>query len=251
MRIIVISLEKAVDRQALVVQQLSGLGMPFEFLSAVDGATVYPSSSCEVDDETFLLSTGRNTTAGEVGCYLSHRKAWRLCSDSNQPLLIMEDDFALSDDFPFAVQLLESHIRKFGFIRLQSETRARKIRVKQLGRFTLWRYTKAPNSAMCYGLSVEGARKLLSASGIIDAPVDVFMREFWRHGQRMYGITPYSVTENDISPKSFIAGRKKARKSLSVRARRTALRLKKLAARTTSNVDRRREEVRAALRRVL
>lgn len=236
MKIVVISLESALERRAQVTEQLSSIRQPFAFLPAISGKTVYPSPSHDIDEERFLLATGRHATAGEVGCYLSHREAWLRCADSKEPLLIMEDDFALTEDFPLAVSLLEDQVQQFGFIRLQSESRASKTPEIPMGRFTLWRYTKAPNSAMCYGLSPEAAQRLLDESTVIDAPVDVFMREFWRHGQRMYGITPYSVSESDLSPATSISGRLKAKKNLAVRIRRTSHRTRNWWARLNYNL---------------
>lgn len=51
------------------------------------------------------------------------------------------------------------------------------------------------------------------------------MKRFWRHGQRMYGITPYTVTESALSSISNISGRTKAHKHLAARLRRTLARM--------------------------
>ncbi len=235
MRIYVITLADAQARQQQAESQLQGLGLDFRFFPAVIGEEAIRSPLCKVDESEFLLATGRGITAGEVGCYTSHRLLWQYCVHLGEPVLVMEDDFQLSKDFPQALQLLGEEIDEYGLIRLQSERRARKKRVKPLGNFTLWRYTKAPHSAMCYGISPSAAERLLASSETITAPVDVYMKRFWRHGQKMYGITPYAVTESQLSIGTQIGGRIKAAKSLGTRASRTIARLQEFAARITHN----------------
>lgn len=237
MKIFIITLNDAVARQQQSAAQLDKLGLEFRFFPAVPGNEAIQSPSCQVSEREFLLSTGRKVTSGEVGCFASHRLLWKLGVRLDEPILIMEDDFELSDEFPDALRHLESEIDEYGFIRLQTERRANKQAAKALGRFTLWRYTKAPNSAMCYGLSPEAAGRLLAKAVKIGAPVDVYMKRFWRHGQRMYGITPYTVTESALSSISNISGRTKARKHLATRLRRTLARMQEHFARRQYNRD--------------
>ncbi len=225
MHIFVITLNDALARQQRAISQLQAQGLVFRFVPAIPGQEAIRAPACTVRKREFLLATGRNVTPGEVGCFLSHRLLWTLCAQIGEPILIMEDDFELSADFSAALSCLENEIGEYGFIRLQSERRARKKRVKSLGRFTLWRYTKAPNSAMCYGITPSAARRLLADAAEIDAPVDVYMKRFWKHGQRMYAITPYTVTESKLSEATQIAGRSKARKSLPTRLHRLLARV--------------------------
>ncbi len=225
MRIYVITLADAEARQQQAESQLRGLGLDFRFFPGVIGNEAIRSPLCKVDESEFLLATGRDITAGEVGCYTSHKLLWQLCVHLGEPVLVMEDDFQLSEDFSQALQLLDNEIDEYGLIRLQSERRARKKRVKALGRFALWRYTKAPHSAMCYGISPSAAERLLASSETITAPVDVYMKRFWRHGQQMYGITPYAVTESKLSRRTQIAGRSKAKKNLGTQLSRLFARL--------------------------
>jgi glycosyl transferase family 25 len=236
MRIYVITLNDAAARQQYAESQLQGLGLEFHFFPAMRGEEAMKLPSLRVDEQEFVLATGRHITPGEVGCYVSHRLLWKLCAQLEEPILVMEDDFQLSEDFQAALMLLEAEIAEYGFIRLQSERRAEKTQVKTMGRFALWRYTKAPNSAMCYGISPAAARRLLAHSEMITAPVDVYMKRFWRHGQQMYGITPYSVTESTLSNASQIAGRTKANKNFTTRVRRVFARLNEYLTRTGFNL---------------
>jgi glycosyl transferase family 25 len=235
MQIFVITLSDAVARQQHADGQLRAAGLAFNFFPAVSGVEAMRSPEYRVNERDFLLATGRRVTPGEVGCFASHKLLWKLCVQLDQPILVMEDDFQLAAEFPGALRALESHVSECGFIRLQSERRARKRQVRTLGPFTLWRYTKAPNSAMCYGLSPDAARRLLAHAETIGAPVDVYMKRAWRHGQCMYGITPYTVTESTLSEHTHIAGREKARKGAATRLSRLLARTREWLARVRFN----------------
>lgn len=226
MKIVVISLADAARRRAQASRQLDSLGLDFDFFDAISGseaATSPPFDDC--DERQWVLRTGRTMTPGELGCFASHRALWQRCIELDEPLLIMEDDFRLLDGFSDALSYLERQVADVGFIRLQSETRGRSRTVDSQGEFRLQHYSRFPHSMMCYGLAPFAAKRLIAASNRIDAPVDVYVKRFWVHGQPLFGIAPYTVTESDLSPDTNIRGRQKCRKSLSVRLQRTASRL--------------------------
>jgi glycosyl transferase family 25 len=118
------------------------------------------------------------------------------------------------------VEQVAGNIAECGFIRLQSETRARKQRVAARGDYTLWRYTKVPHSTMCNAISPEVARDFAEQTRSIYEPVDVFIKKFWEHGQPIYGITPYTVTESALSQQTHIPHREKVPKGLGRSTRR-------------------------------
>ena len=75
---------------------------------------------------------------------------------------------------------------------------------------------------MCYGIAPRVARAFVGQTDVAEEPVDVFVKQFWRHGQVLYGLAPYTVTESHLSENTKIVGRVKASKPLSVRLRRFA-----------------------------
>ena len=56
MRIIVISLPGATDRRRSAAEQLTGLGLDFEFLDAFDASTRIPSHFAEFDGRAYRLT---------------------------------------------------------------------------------------------------------------------------------------------------------------------------------------------------
>ena len=221
MKIYVISLPDATERRERAVRQLGELGLRFEFFDAMRGEQVLADGYFErCDEEEWLLNTGHPMSLGEVGCFASHRSMWQKCVDLGEPLMIMEDDFQLLPGFAGAVEQVAKNISERGFIRLQSETRAKKERIAESGDFTLWRYTKVPHSCMCNSMTPAVAQSLIEQTRAIVEPVDVFIKKFWVHGQPIYGLTPYTVTESTLSQDTYILHREKVPKGITRSTRR-------------------------------
>jgi len=221
MKLYVISLPDAEERRERAAIQLADAGIDFEFFDALRGEQALGQGHFErCDDDEWLLNTGREVTPAEIGCFASHRSMWQKCVELGRPIMIMEDDFQLMPGFVGAVKQVAGLIGDLGFIRLQNETRARKERVAERGAYTVWRYTKVPHSCMCNAITPSVAVRFLEMSRVACEPVDVFVKKFWEHGQPIYGLTPYTVTESCLSPKSCIPDRDKAHKTLMVRSTR-------------------------------
>jgi glycosyl transferase family 25 len=221
MKLYVISLPDAEERRERATIQLADAGIPFEFFEALRGEQAMAEGHFErCDDDEWLLNTGREVTPAEIGCFASHRSMWQKCVELGEPIMIMEDDFQLLPGFADAIKQVARNIDECGFIRLQGETRARRERVAKRGQFTLWRYTKAPHSMMCNAITPEVAQRFVEMTRVACEPVDVFIKKFWEHGQPIYGLTPYTVTESCLSRKTCIPDRHKARKDLKVRTTR-------------------------------
>ncbi len=218
--IIVISLTTATDRRASVAAQLGKLQLDFEFMNAIDKKTLSARERDRVVSKEYVLNTGRQATDGEIACFASHRKAWGLCVASGAPMVIMEDDFTLTDNFPAAVKVAGEYAEACGFIRFQSETRAKKRKLVDAADHGIWRYTKAPHSLAGYLLAPHAAAQLIDSSEQFLGPADVFTKMFWQHRQVMYGVAPYSVWDSEFSAASDIGARPKADKGLITRLRR-------------------------------
>ena len=220
MDIFVISLLSATARRAHAKGQLNNLGLTFSFFDALspkDGADSYFKS---IDKTDFMVNTGRELTAGEIGCYASHLALWRKCVELQRPIMIMEDDFMLADHFPSAVSATRQLIGDLGYIRLQNERRAKRKRVQSIGDYTVYYYTKMPHSAMCYAITPKVAAAFIEQAKCLNAPIDVMVKKIWQHRQRLYGLSPYPVDDSPHSPLTSITGRTRHRKPLAISATR-------------------------------
>lgn len=101
-RVTVINLPRHGARRANVTRELRSRNVPFTFLDAVDG-----SNLTMINQDPNGLSLSRNATflgrwfmtPGMIGCFLSHRKCWTQCVKSGEPLLVLEDDVVLAENF--------------------------------------------------------------------------------------------------------------------------------------------------------
>ncbi len=62
--------------------------------------------------------------------------------------------------------------------------------------------------------------KMLFASQILTAPVDVFIKSVWEHQQPLFGLLPYTVQPSWIGQHSTIGVRRKLRKDVGLRSAR-------------------------------
>lgn len=76
-----------------IAGRLAELSVPFERIPAVDGARLTPADMTSYDAEASVREMGRPLLPGEIGCFLSHRRAARAVCDTGAPLgLVLEDD---------------------------------------------------------------------------------------------------------------------------------------------------------------
>lgn len=107
MKIFVISLKASYDRHAVMVEQMERLGLPFEFVDAVDGRQLSGDELAELYDRKWAYrQEGRHLTRGEIGCSLSHLRVYRKIVEDDIPFaLVLEDDAWLT---PSIVGVLEA-----------------------------------------------------------------------------------------------------------------------------------------------
>ena len=214
MKVFVISLPGAEARRRHARQQLERRGVAFDFFDAICGdEAVSGSYFDQVDEHDFLLNTGRRVSHNEIGCFASHRELWKKSVELDEPIVIMEDDFRLLPSFNEALHAADEIIDEVGFLRLQTTLRSRESRVTTVGDFELKRFTKPPHGTMCYCVSPQAAARFVALSRSIDSPVDVFTKRYWEHGQPMYALMPFTVTESTHAENTSIANRRKVRKS--------------------------------------
>lgn len=106
----VINLERDVARREHMVAQMAALAMPFEWIRAIHGASLPAAVRAEHYDEARAKwRRGRALTPSEIGCALSHIKAYRTMVVRGIELaLILEDDV----DIPAAAVPLISELAR-------------------------------------------------------------------------------------------------------------------------------------------
>lgn len=105
--IIVISLERAVERREKMIAQLNDLGLDAVIMDAVDGQNL---SEEEKNKHIHLPNGyrfGEQFKPGEIACTMSHINAIKIAKEKNWDyLIVLEDDVVLAQDFEKRIKFL-------------------------------------------------------------------------------------------------------------------------------------------------
>lgn len=216
LEIVVVNLERSLERRQQMTALLTPLGLPFSFFQAVDGRAVCHPLFDRADQKLAEIRRGFTLNAGELGCFASHYLLWQRCVQENRPLLIFEDDVAINDGFPEAYRLASERIDRCGLIRFSGHKERAYTRQETIDdRWSIVRFFKGPHGTSCYAVSPKAAARLIAAASVWFEPVDCHLDRFWTHGVHSQAIFPYPVRHAaDTEEQSEIwQGTKRAPKS--------------------------------------
>lgn len=219
-QILIISLERSLDRRAKAAQEMAKVSMPWSFLSAVDGSALKKPPE-EYNSRKVRWLLGHDLTPNEIGCYLSHKLAWRSCVANDLPTLVFEDDFVLAPNFQEVITELLHNQSLWNFVRLQGLYEVPFRVVTEISNIKLVKNIGDAVGATAYLLKPDVARRLIQASADIYEPVDHFLEHHHKHGLEFLAIRPYPVditraksTIDDRSEREPIRGLKKRVRSI-------------------------------------
>ncbi|NOU50178.1 glycosyltransferase family 25 protein [Pseudoalteromonas sp. JBTF-M23] len=217
--IYLINLDQSPERLEKSSARLKEQNINFERISGVYGKTL--SDIDLIKNYQPLLNRRlfyRPLSKGEIGCYMSHRKAWQAIVDNKHPYaIVMEDDFRLVGDLHNVFATIEQLPVKWQLIKLAAyENRTRPIafshRVNDT--FNLVVHKKAMTGCCAQAISYEGAKALLAATEYFARPVDTDLQHVWETKVPVYSLMPYYI-EQDLdfdSDISAASGTKKVKK---------------------------------------
>jgi len=217
MKVFVINRECAVERRMAAEAQLASIGLDFEIFNAlesIDDALGYFHS---FNSRIFRLNTRRQALPGEIGCFGSHRALWKICVNLREPILILEDDFQIQENFLAALREADGLIGDFGFIRLQAFARGSRrlgfrfmqpaYEVMDRHEFKLHYVSDVPLCTLAYAIAPQSAAALIKTSACLFAPVDKFLQHTWKHKVPIYALSPAAVITSQKSLNSTIGDR--------------------------------------------
>lgn len=195
----VIHLARAKQRLPVVERLVDALPMPVRVLDAVDGAAL--------DETVFAARMARAPlfrpaypfalTKGEIGCFLSHRKAWREIVESGAAQgLVIEDDVALTVDFARALAAARRVCGEDGYVQFQTRpVKGRSRMVSAVDGVSIIEPVVVQRRTSAQLVGRSAAVRLLAASEQIDRPVDVFLQHFWETHQAIRCVVPSGVSD--------------------------------------------------------
>lgn len=194
--VFIISMPESSYRRLKCKEQMVDVGIEFKFIDAVDGRKGLHPLLDKVNQIEFKKQIGREALPAEIGCYTSHFLCWKKCIDLNKPIIILEDDFALSGDFLKVVNTAAGWIDEYGFIRVENSRKKRPTKlIQENNGVRLFRFLKGTFGTTGYMISPAVAEKLISKSSTFNVPVDSFIKHHHLHGVPIYGVDPSAVFE--------------------------------------------------------
>jgi len=201
LKIVVISLKRATDRRIAVEKQFSGINLVWEFLDATEGYQYQPSAK-EYDAKKVQKLQGYQITPAEIGCFVSHRRAWEMCLSEQRPTLIFEDDFVLLPQFYEAIQLIMATNTPWEALRIQGLQDTHHNVIEHIGSFEIVQNIDDPIGLAAYILRPAGAEKLIANGQEIYEPVDHYFEHIKKNSLVIHAIRPY-IVEVSLAPSTI------------------------------------------------
>ena len=187
---LVISLIEQTVRRERMTQQLNQIECDWEFIDGIKGSSLstYPA---EYDRRRRLAYYGYDLSWGELGCLMSHRKAWKRVVDLNQTCLVLEDDVTLLSNLEHAFFVAKKLEAYWDLFRLHSGQDKRPVQLAKLDGFTIFENLDDPGSAAAFLIKPATAKKLLETSSPFFMMNDDFVETRFLHSQRILALRPY------------------------------------------------------------
>lgn len=200
----VISLKDSELRRRNMTARLGALGIPFQFVDAIDGRT---GRLPDVFDGARVIRTGFQQSEAEIACAMSHRLVQRMVARGDSDLaLILEDDADPQSDFLEALTL--GITLRFDVLKLQGGTWGRRAQIGQIGDYRITAGTGSIGAAAY--LIRRGAASRSCALPVIDQASDLIFSDL-RLGLRVLDLEPYPVVQ-DATPSEIGERRPQFRK---------------------------------------
>jgi GR25 family glycosyltransferase involved in LPS biosynthesis len=169
-------------------EKLSSLGFSPVRVSAIDMRNI-KVEDLDLDHESIKLWNGRYISSSEIGCQVSHRKAWELASKNNSTWsIILEDDALIDDSFVSFVDEIKSIKSKkpaivSGYWPYAIVRRIRNHDVFQGKPKSLRKVVVPPYSTVCYAINSSAISSYLESDELrittADWPLLMFTMNFY------------------------------------------------------------------------
>ncbi len=192
----VINLADNTERMKRSAAQLDALGVVWERIEAVNGWAMSDEEIARVyDPELNRRRAKYPLVRPEIGCYLSHIRAWeKIAAGTAEGGFVFEDDFAADDSLPGVLEALSAD-GGWDMVKLFSlSPEVRLLSPRPLGEgLTIGFPVRVPTCLLGYGITREAAQRLLENALPVVRPVDEDQKFFWETGLRVALVSPQPI----------------------------------------------------------
>jgi len=198
MQVLLINLDRSVDRLAFMQAQITRLGMRSERIAAIDGAKVVLPVRELVDEKAFNWRHHAILRRGEIGCYLSHVSAVnRFLGSGEAAALILEDDVELSPDVPGVLNALAACPDEWDLVKLHATHPGGVIdRCRLDQNYRLVSLAFRHGSAAAYVVNRKAALKLSAGLLPMTVPYDHEYERAWKYGLKLRTVLPLPTSRH-------------------------------------------------------
>ncbi len=204
MKIFIINLKRNSKRKELMEKQLMEIEHNYEFFEAIDGSKLQNFTDY-IDQHKCFQDLGRLLTAGEVGCWLSHKEIWEeMVAKNIEEACILEDDVLLDNNFntilnQFSALITEKSILYY----LQKNSVSNNEAFLPLSRlphsknYSLGIYKWPGFGTQGYIINLSAVEQILAKINLFSKPVDNFLIHIWNHKVPIMNLSPTIVCPVD------------------------------------------------------
>jgi len=217
----IIHLKRAVKRKKTVQSIKLNMECETKIIDAIDGNTLTDKHISKIlnYNSHFHPKYPFTLNNGEIGCFLSHREAWKAIVDEKlEAGFIIEDDCKIdikkfNKSFKIALKL----VKKLGYIQFQTREMPNSfLKITNIDGVKILQPKMIPLRTSAQLISYDAALLLLKKSTEIDRPVDGFLQVFWSTGQNISCINPSGVHDiTQISGGSTLSVKQSRKSSIS------------------------------------
>ena len=196
----IIHLKRAVKRKKTVQSIILNMECDTKIIDAIDGNTLTAQHISEFldDKKRFQPKYPFTINNGEIGCFLSHREAWKaIVNEKLEAGFIIEDDCEIDiKKFNKSFKMALKFVKKLGYIQFQTrEIPNNSLEINNIDGVKILKPKIIPLRTSAQLISYDAALLLLEKSKKIDRPVDGFLQLFWLTGQNISCIHPSGLSD--------------------------------------------------------
>jgi len=180
------------QRRESMRAQLDCLGMDWSFIDGVVGRDLV-DDPFHYDAQRRLRLYCYPMSKGEIGCFMSHRKAWQACVELDRHCLILEDHVEFLEDFLKSVHIALGLRADWDLFRFHSGHYKKFLVHQKFDDVSVIENLSDTGSAAAYLINTKAAKTLLKFSENFSDAVDDFLEHRYRHKLKILALKPYPI----------------------------------------------------------
>lgn len=216
MKVYVINLIESSTRKQNMLDQLRMLGIDdYEFIEAIRGTNIPEDTLPSLyNADKCIRRNRRELNKNEIGCSLSHQKAYRAMIDAGDvKAIILEDDVKLSPDFNEVIHRIDSLETKRTVIKFDIRDSIRTIRSHEIrisNEYSIQHPLTSVPFTWGYYIDIDAARRMLDSYFPVYTAADDWFH--FRKGIRLRSLNKQVVfeigLESDIGSRPGVEDRR-------------------------------------------